>query len=283
MKGRICMITGAGSGIGKAAAVELAKMGATVVIVCRNQNSGERTLASIKAESGESADLMMADLSSQGSIRKLVKDFMNKYQKLHVLVNNAGVFLAKRTLTKDGIEMTFAVNHLAPFLLTNLLLDLLKSSAPSRIVNVSSVAHYRGHINFDDLQGEESYSGIRAYNQSKLANVLFTYELAKRLTGNCITVNCLHPGAVATNLVRRNSGIYGAVWKMISPFMLSPEKGARACVYLASSPEVEGVTGKYFVKETAVISSKESYDETVSQRLWEKSMQLTRLTVSQTR
>jgi NAD(P)-dependent dehydrogenase (short-subunit alcohol dehydrogenase family) len=277
------MITGASSGIGKAAATELARMGATVVIVCRNQNSGERALADIKAKGGESADLMISDLSSQGSIRKLVKDFMNKYQKLHVLINNAGVFLAKRTLTEDGIEMTFAVNHLAPFLLTNLLLDLLKSSAPARIVNVSSVAHYRGHINFDDLQGEESYSGIRAYNQSKLANVLFTYELAKRLTGNGITANCLHPGAVATNLVRRNSGIYSAVWKMISPFMLSPEKGARTCVHLASSPEVEGVTGKYFVKETAVRSSKESYDETVSKRLWEISMQLTRLTVSQTR
>jgi len=277
MLGKVCIVTGASSGIGKAAATGLAKMGATVVIVCRDSKRGEAALNEIKERSGkELASLMVADLSSQKSIHKLVQDFRSKYERLDVLINNAGVFLAKRTLTEDVIEATFAINHLAPFLLTNLLLGVLKSSAPSRIVNVSSSAHYRGHINFDDIQGERNYSGIKAYSQSKLANVLFTYELARRL-GSGITTNCLHPGAVRTNLVRLDSGIYGLVWKILSPFMLGAEKGADTCIYLASSAEVEGVSGKYFVKRREAVSSKESYNEAVAKRLWQVSAKLTGL------
>lgn len=276
MNGRICLITGGNSGIGKESVVGLAKMGATVVIVCRDQSRGEAALMEIKERSGnDSVHLIIADLSSQKNIHKLVDDFKSMYKQLHVLINNAGVFLSKRTLTEDGIEATFAINHLAPFLLTNLLSDVLKASAPSRIVTVSSVAHTKAHIDFNDVQGERNYSGIRAYSQSKLANVLFTYELSRRSRGTAVTANCLHPGAVATNLVK--SGVYGLAWKMMSPFMLSSEKGAETCIYLASSPEVENVTGKYFVKKKAVKSSEESYDESIARRLWQISSDLTGL------
>lgn len=278
MQGKVCVITGANSGIGKATAIGLAKLGATVVMVCRDPSKGEEALTEIKAKTrNKLVALMLADLSSQKSIQQLAKDFKNKYEHLHVLVNNAGVFLTKRSLTVDGIETTFAVNHLTYFMLTNLLLDRLKSSAPARIVNVSSRAHLSGHINFDDLQGEKRYSGFQAYNQSKLANILFTYELARRLKGTGVTANCLHPGAVATNLVRSNSGIFGLIWKLFMPFMLSPEKGAKTCIYLASSPQVEDITGKYFVKGTVTVSSKESYDESIAQRLWQVSAELTKL------
>lgn len=273
MNGKICLITGGNSGIGKETAVGLAKMGATVVIVCRDENRGKAALREIEERSGNnSINLMIADLSSKKNIHKLVDDFKSMYKQLHVLINNAGVFLSKRTLTEDGIEATFAINHLAPFLLTNLLLDVLKSSTPSRIVTVSSVAHTKAHIDFNDLQGERNYSGIRAYSKSKLANVLFTYELSRRLGGTAVTANCLHPGAVATNLVK--SGVYGLAWKMMSPFMLSSEKGAETCIYLASSPDVENVSGKYFVKKKAVKSSGESYDESIARRLWEISADL---------
>ncbi len=275
MEGRVCMITGANSGIGRATATGLAQLGATVVMVCRDPSKGEAALAEIKARSGnDSVTLMLADLSSQKSIGSLVKELTSIYEHLHVLVNNAGVFLSKRAVTVDGIETTFAVNHLAPFLLTNLLLNILKASAPARIVNVSSSAHCGGHIDFDDLQGEKKYSGFKAYSQSKLANALFTYELARKLNGTGVTANCLHPGAVATNLVRSNSGFYGLIWKLVSPFVLSPEKGAQTCIYLASSPEVDDLTGKYFVKETETVSSKESYDEAIAQRLWQVSAEL---------
>jgi NAD(P)-dependent dehydrogenase (short-subunit alcohol dehydrogenase family) len=275
LKGRICLITGASSGIGKATALGLARAGATIVMVSREHDKGQKALSEIKEKTGnESMNLMVADLSSQQSVRKLAEDFADGYQHLHVLINNAGLFLPKRNVTVDGIETTFAVNHLAPFLLTNLLLDILKSGAPSRIVNVSSVAHWRGHINFEDLQGEKEYSGARAYCQSKLGNILFTYALARRLAGTGVTANCLHPGAVATNLVRRNSGAWTFGWRLISPFMASPEKAAQICMHLASSPEVERTTGKYFVKKAAVPSSPESYDEDIAERLWRVSAQL---------
>jgi len=221
--------------------------------------------------------LMVADLASQKSICRLVLDFKHNYNRLDVLINNAGVFLARRALTEDGIEAAFAINHLAPFLLTNLLIDVLRSSAPSRIVNVSSSAHYRGRMNFDDIQGEINYSGIKAYSQSKLANVLFTYELARRLEGSGVTANCLHPGAVRTNLVRLDSGIYGLIWKILSPLMLSAEKGADTCIYLAASPEVESISGKYFVKRRNVASSEESYNEAIAKKLWQVSAKLTGL------
>lgn len=279
MKGKVCMITGANSGIGKATALGLVKMGITVVMVCRNRNRGEAAMDEIKAQSGnESVELMIADLASQKSIRQLVKDFTDKYQQLHVLINNAGVAKANRTLTVDGIETTFAINYLAPFLLTNLLLDALKASTPARIVNVSSMVHKWGAIDFDNLQGEKRYDMDKAYNQSKLAIVLFTYELARRLQGTGVTVNSLEPGLVATDFGREYTGFKRLMTtKIWRSFVKSPEKGAETSIYLASSLEVEGITGKHFTNKKAAKSSKRSHDESVWQRLWQVSEELTEL------
>jgi len=273
------MITGANSGIGKATALGLVKMGTTVVMVCRNRNRGEAAMDEIKAQSGnESVELMIADLASQKSIRQLVKDFTDKYQQLHVLINNAGVAKANRTLTVDGIETTFAINYLAPFLLTNLLLDALKASTSARIVNVSSMVHKWGAIDFDNLQGEKRYDMDKAYNQSKLAIVLFTYELARRLQGTGVTVNSLEPGLVATDFGREYTGFKRLMTtKIWRPFVKSPEKGAETSIYLASSLELEGVTGKHFTNKKATKSSKRSHDESVWQRLWQVSEELTEL------
>ena len=269
------MVTGANSGIGKVTALELAKMGATVTIVCRSREKGEEAIREInRSISGASLELMVADLSSQEEIRRLAEEFQTKHDRLDVLVNNAGVFVRQRSTTRDGIETTFAVNHLAYFLLTSLLLDLLKRSAPSRIVNVSSRAHTRAALNFEDLQGEREYGGWRAYCQSKLANVLFTYELARRLEGSRVTANCLHPGVIATGLFRRLPKILDLPLRI---FLSSPESGADKSVYLASSPEVEGVTGKYFVKKRAVASSTESQNPERARQLWEVSERLTGL------
>lgn len=278
MKDKICLVTGANSGIGKATALGLARMGANVVMICRDSVRGEEARTEIKTSSNNpSIDLMLSDLSSQAAVRQLAQDFQEKYQHLHVLVNNAGVAPMKRSLTVDGLETTFAVNHLAPFLLTNLLLDTLRASAPSRIINVSSSAHSRMKMEFDDLQGEKNFSMFRAYSQSKLANVLFTYELARKLEGTGVTVNAFHPGVVRTNLGRDSTGIVRLGFMAMGPFIRTPEQGAATCVYLASSPEVEGVTGKYFVNKKEVTSSKESYDKAVARRLWEVSEQLTQL------
>ena len=275
---KVCLITGATSGIGKATAMGLANMGASVVIVGRDRGRGEAALTEIKERSGNSSvDLMLADLSSQEQIRRLADDFKAAYPRLDVLINNAGVFRSERITTADGIEMTFAVNHLAYFLLTNLLLDVLKASAPSRIVNVSSGAQSNGTIDFDDLQGEKGYKGTKAYSQSKLANVLFTYELARRLEGTGVTANCLHPGAVRTNFGSGSSGVFGFMVRALRPLMISPEKGAETSIYLASSPEVEGVSGRYFVKKAEARSSDVSYDERLARRLWKVSAELTNL------
>jgi retinol dehydrogenase-14 len=276
MRGKVCLITGGNSGIGKATALGLANTGATVVVVGRDRGRGEAAVAEIRGKSGNgSVDLMLADLSSQESIRQLAKDFKDTYQRLHVLINNAGVFLSKRTVTVDGIETTFAVNHLAPFLLTNLLLDVLEASAPARIVNVTSSGERSGAINLDDLQGEAKYSGFRAYNQSKLAMILFTYELARRLEGTGVSANCVHPGVVVTNLGSGSSGSFGLLLRLMRPFFSSPEKGAEPSIYLASSPEVEGVSGKYFAKKAEARSSEQSYNEEMGQRLWQVSAELT--------
>jgi len=278
MYGKICMITGASSGIGKITALELAKLGATVVIVCRDRNRGEAARSEIQSTSGnQSVELLLADLSEQRAIRQLAQDFLQRYQQLHVLVNNAGVALNKRIITEDGLEKTFAVNYLAYFLLTHLLLDVLKASTPARIVNVSSNSQAFGSIHFDDLQGEKHYSIARAYCQSKLAVVYFTYELPRRLDGTGVTVNCLHPGQVATNMNYSVTGLFGLLGRVVRPFALDPERGARTSIYLASSPEVEDVTGKYFVKCKQARSSRISYDEFVSQRLWKMSEELTKL------
>jgi NAD(P)-dependent dehydrogenase (short-subunit alcohol dehydrogenase family) len=277
MKGKVCLITGATQGIGLAAAIDIAKHGPTMVLVARDPKRGEAAVAEVKEKSGNpGVELMLADLASLASIRRLADTFKAKYDRLHVLINNAGAIAMQRSLTEDGYETTFAVNHLAYFLLTNLLLDVMKASAPARIINVSSEAQRQGTINFDDLHGERRYSGMRAYGQSKLANVLFTYELARRLQGTGVTANCLHPGVVATGFGRNNSGIFKLLVQIASPFLLTPEKGARTTVYLATSPEVEGVTGKYFDKSREKKSIPESYDLAIAKRLWEVSEELTR-------
>src|SRR5947207_7123920 len=279
MQGKICMVTGANSGIGKATALALAQMGATVVMVCRDRARGEEARSEITTKSRNTAvDLLLADLSSQQSIRQLVEHFQHHYTHLHVLINNAGVAFPGRRETVDGLEMMFAVNYLAPFLLTNLLLDVLKASAPARIVNVSSAAHKSGYIQMDDLQAEKLYRPMRTYPQSKLAVVLFTYELARRLQGTGVTANCLHPGFVATHIGQRDVGpAVRLLVKLIANFGTSPEKGAKTSIYLASSPEVEGVTGKYFVKSIPRRSAAISYDESLQRHLWEQSARLVNL------
>jgi NAD(P)-dependent dehydrogenase (short-subunit alcohol dehydrogenase family) len=277
MRGRVCMITGANSGIGKATALGLAKLGATVVMVCLDRARGESALKEISQGSGNtSISLFVADLASQKSVRLLAKEFTDTNPKLHVLINNAGVLQTKRILTEDNIETTFAVNYLAHFLLTNLLLETLEASAPSRIVTLSSNLHQGAQINFEDLQGEKHFSGFGAYHQSKLANILFTYELSKRLQGTRVTANCLHPGAIRTNLGRHQKSIlFRAGYRFVSLFFSSPTKGAQTVIYLASSPDVEYVTGKYFVNKKEKKSSPESNDEAAAQKLWQISAKLT--------
>ena len=278
MQGKICMVTGANSGIGKATALELAQMGATVVMVCRDRARGEEARSEITTKSRNNAvDLLQADLSSQQSIRQLVENFQHHYTQLHVLINNAGAAFTGRRETVDGLEMTFAVNYLAPFLLTNLLLDVLKASAPARIVNVSSNSHEAGYIQMDDLQAEHHRS-MRAYEQSKLAVVLFTYELVRKLQGTGVTANCLHPGFVATHIGQRDVGpAVRLLVKLIGSFGTSPQEGAKTSIYLASSPDVEGVTGKYFVKSIPRRSASISYDESLQRQLWEQSAKLVNL------
>ena len=271
------MITGATSGIGRASALELGRMGAKLVLVCRNRERGEELVREIQRAGNPDVELMVADLESQAQIRKLAADFLATKKPLHVLMNNAGVFNMKRALTSDGLEEVFAVNHLAYFMLTLLLLDRIKESAPARIINVSSDLHQRATIKFDDLGGESSYGGMSSYAQSKLANALFTYELARRLAGTGVTVNCVHPGAVATNLANHNGAVVGTAWKIVSAFTKSPDDGARTQVYLASSPELEGVTGKYFIDSKEARSSAVSHDADLARRLWEVSAQMTGL------
>ena len=277
LEGKICMVTGATSGIGAVTARALAQKGARVIIVARNVNRCENTVAEIIQTTGNHAvEYMLADLSSQDEIHNLVRVYQDKYERLDVLVNNAGGFFMSRLESIDGIEMTFALNHLNYFLLTNLLIETIKASAPARIVNVSSAAHQNASIDFDDLQDKHNYSGWQAYGQSKLANILFTYELARRLEGTGVTVNALHPGFVATNFGANNAGFLGTlVRRFMNLFSIDVETGAQTSIYLAASAEVEGVTGKYFVKQQAVASSEISYDQTTAKRLWEISEEMT--------
>lgn len=278
MRGKTCLITGATSGIGRVAALEIARRGAKLTLVGRDRARSEATVRDIRAQSGNGeVDFLLADLSSQQSIRELAREFLARGQPLHVLVNNAGVFELRRSLTADGIETVFAVNHLGYFLLTNLLLERLKESAPARIVNVASDAHSWGTIDFDDLGGERSYRSMRIYGRSKLANILFTYELARRLEGTGVTVNCLHPGAVATRLGAQNGAIARFLIGLLRPFMRSPEAGAETVIQLAASPEVSGITGKYFIDCREARSSKKSCDAAVARRLWEVSAAMTGL------
>ena len=278
MKDKVVMVTGANSGIGKSASLALAEKSATVVMVARNKERGDAARSEIVRKSGNnSIDLLLADLSSLESVRQLVAEFRKKYSKLHILINNAGLFNQRRRVTADGYENTFATNYLAPFLLTNLQLDLLKASAPSRIINVSSVGHYNGHINFDDINLEKEYGGWKAYGQSKLALVLFTHELAKKLQGTGVTVNAVHPGTVATNIWSRPLGPVGFIMALPKLFMTSPDQGAETIVYLASSPDAKGLNGEYLEKLKVKKSSDESYNEEIAQRLWDVSAKLTHL------
>jgi NAD(P)-dependent dehydrogenase (short-subunit alcohol dehydrogenase family) len=280
MQGKICLVTGATSGIGKATALGLAQMGATVIMVARDRARGEAVQSELKAQSGNNAiDLLLADLSSQQSIRELARQVQQRYTHLHVLINNAGTFSLFRHETVDGLELTFAVNQLAPFLLTNLLLDLLKASAPARIVNVDSDAHEQGYINMDDLQSEKSYRAMRVYGQSKLALLLTSYELARRLQGTGVTVNCLHPGFVGTNIGQEGMGplVQAAAKFVISRLGISPEEGAKTSLYLASSPDVEHITGKYFVKCIPRRSAPISYNEQLQRQVWDASAKLVKM------
>jgi NAD(P)-dependent dehydrogenase (short-subunit alcohol dehydrogenase family) len=280
MSGKTVLITGATNGIGRVTALELAKMGAQVVVVGRSKERTDAVRDAIRSAGGQ-ADTLVADLSSMSEVRRLSEAIKRQYSRLDVLLNNAGAIFPSRETTVDGYEMTFALNHLAYFLLTNLLLDILKDSGDSRIVNVSSDAHKGAKLNFDDLQTEKGYGmgGLAAYSRSKLANVMFTYELARRLSGTRVTANALHPGFVATGFGHTRGGLMSFAMRFISRFALKPEQGAETSIYLVSSPEVEGVTGKYFEKCKAVPSSSESYDEAAQRRLWEVSEQLTGLVV----
>ncbi len=271
MKGKVVMVTGASAGMGRQISLELARSGATVVMVCRDAGRGRAALSYVKSGSGSDAvEMLLADLSSQQSIRALARDFVDKHNRLDVLVNNVGVTLPKRTETVDGIETVLATNHLAPFLLTNLLLPVLKASAPSRIVTVSSSAQAMARLNLDDLQRKNGYKEIDAYNQSKLLNLMFTYELARRLQGTGVTSNAVEPGFVKTSMK------VPFPYSLFS-FMRQPvEKGASISVYAATSPALDGVSGVFLNNRGVEIqSSKASYDEQAARRLWELSADLT--------
>ncbi len=276
MQDKICLVTGATSGIGLVTSRELARQGARVVVVGRNPAKLDATVRQIQAQTGSRVvESLQCDLSSLDQVRELARQFRERHPRLDVLVNNAGGMRLQRELTADGLEMTFAVNHLAYFLLTHQLLDLLRASAPARVVNVSSEAHRRATLDFDNLQGERDYAGWRQYCRSKLMNLLFTYELARQVEGSGVTVNALHPGWVATGF-GGNNGWRGQIWQWAARcFALSEEQGARTVLYLAWSPEVAGVSGRYFAKEREVASSPASYDEAAARRLWQVSLDLT--------
>jgi NAD(P)-dependent dehydrogenase (short-subunit alcohol dehydrogenase family) len=274
MQGKTVLVTGATQGIGRITALELGRRGAKLSITARDRARGDAVVAEIKEKTGADVELWLCDFARLDDIRRFAGELGAKHPKLDVLVNNAGAINMERTLTPDGLEMTFAVNHLGYFLLTGLLLDRLKAAAPSRIVNVASDAHSRGHIDFDDLMGEKRYAGFRAYSQSKLCNIVYTYELARRLDGSGVTANALHPGVVATGFGRNEKSWLSFGVKLAAPFFLTPEEGAKTSIYLATSPEVEGVSGKYFAKCKEKRSNRESYDRDVQRRLWEVSEKL---------
>lgn len=278
MRGRVCIVTGATSGIGKATAAALAARGAHVVMVGRDRQRGEAARQSILDRVGSSAavDLLLADLSSLAAVRGLARDIAAGYPAIHVLLNNAGLFPAARVATVDGVESTFAVNHLSYFLLTSLLLDRLRAGAPSRVVNVASEAHKKATgFTLTDLELEQGWSPKRAYATSKLANILFTYELARRLEGSGVTANCLHPGVVRTGLLAgyvRSAGPLAVLVKpLLDLFFIDEEAGARTSVHVATAPELERVTGKYFKREREAKSSRRSYDRELQRGLWERS------------
>lgn len=279
LNGRVVVVTGTTAGIGKATAEGLAASGATLICVNRDQARGEAALAELRAKvPGAKAELMLCDLASQASIHAFAGAFRARFDRLHVLVNNVGVINQTRLQTVDGHEHTFGLNHLGPFLLTNLLLDLLRASAPARIINLSSDAHRAGHLDFDDLMFERRrYTAFAAYGQSKLANIAFTYELARRLEGTGVTVNAVHPGGVSTNFGSGSTGLMGIGMKIFRALAISPEKGAATSVHLATHPQGAELTGRYWVRKRVVSSNRESRDPEVWRKLWEVSERLTGL------
>ncbi len=277
MKGKNVLITGATGGIGRAAAEELARMGARVLGISRNPDKCSRVADEIQQVTGnKDVHYLCANLSSMAHVRQVAKDATAHFPQIHVLINNVGAIHFFREESADGFELTFALNHLSGFFLTNLLLDHLRSSAPARIINVSSSAQFNGKMHFDDLQLKRSYGFMKAYSQSKLANMLFTYELARRLEGSGVTVNAMHPGLVQTNIATNNNALVRLGQKIILRNSRTPEHGARTIVYLASSLEVEDISGKYFIDEKPVPSARASYNEADAVRLWSESEALLR-------
>ena len=274
LQDKIIMVTGATAGIGEVTTHNLAAMGATLILVARNEVKAKALQANIQQQTGRQPEYLLADLSDLSQCRQLAKQFQAKHDRLDVLVNNAGAFFLNRQESVDGFELTLATNHLNYFLLTNLLLDSLKASENARIVNVASDAHRGNIINFDDLNNTQNYAGMRVYGQSKLANIMFTYELARQLEGTQVTANSLHPGFVRTNFAKNNGWLSRLLVPVIQLAGISKEKGAETMTYLASSPAAEGVSGKYFEKKTAVSSSDVSYDEAAQKRLWDISVEM---------
>jgi retinol dehydrogenase 14 len=281
MAGRTVLVTGGTSGIGRATALGLAGMGADVAVTGRDRGRTEDAAREIRAAGGGHVDAFVDDPSSQSEVRRLASEVLAALPRIDVLVNNVGGYWNTRHVTADGLERTFALNHLAPFLLTSLLLDRLRESAPARVVTVSSNAHSDGVVDFDDLQGERDYSGARAYGQSKLANLLFTYELARRLQATSVTANAVHPGLVSTGFGAEDPGSVQRVFvPFIRPFMKSPARGAATSIHVASDPGLERVGGGYFVGSKPKKSSERSYDEGAAARLWQVSANLVGLTAA---
>ncbi len=277
MRNRVCLVTGATNGIGYETALGLARRGARVAIVGRDPEKTQASAERIReAVPGAVVGPHIADLSAQAEIRRLAASLRATYPRLDVLVNNAGAIFDRRELTVDGIERTWALDHLGYVLLTLELLDTLKASAAAgakpRIVNVASAAHYRGHIDFSDIEGARRYGAMRAYAQAKLGNVLFTYALARRVKADGITVNALHPGVVKTGFAKNTGGAFGAVWSLMCPFLIRPDKGAATSLHVATAPELDGVTGRYFSHSRPKTSSAESRDESVQERVWALSL-----------
>lgn len=273
MNGKICMVTGASSGLGQAIAQGLAAMGATVILACRDQARGSAAQAEIQRATGNpNVELMLVDLSIQQSIQELATSFKQKYSRLNVLVNNAAIFKSRRVLTPDGLETMFATNHLGPFLLTNLLLDVLKNGALARVINITAPS--TTHLRFDDLQSEMVFSAVEAFGASKMCNLLFTYDLARRLDGRGVTVNAVHPGLVKSNLMREAPPIIQLLFRL---FSAAPERAAQGPVYVASSRAIAGATGKFYKNKRVLTPNRYSADQRMQQELWEQSMQLAKL------
>lgn len=278
LSGKVALVTGANVGICKETAVALARAGARTLIACRDATKGAAAVDEIKRRSGnEQVELVSADFASFARTRAFGDEVRARVDRLHVLVNNAGLMLTSRALTEDGHETMFQTNHLGYFVTTHLLLPLLRAAGSARVVNVASAAHRGQRLELDDLDSERSFSPLGTYGRSKLCNVYFTYELAERLRGEPVTVNCLHPGVVGTDFGQKERGIFRALVRLAHPFMMTPEAGAATQIHLATSPEVEGVTGQYFDKKRAVKSSRASYDVEVRRALWRESERLTRI------